>query len=98
MEIVHAAAHLEKIQRIIGELSRGCTRGEGSVVEGFPAAEASEAGGDGGARVFVFQVQLEQRSEAQAEAIAVSFREGRPQHAVQEKSRFEIGAAGGELD
>src|ERR1700722_5502493 len=96
MEILHAAAHLKKIQRIVGEFFRGGARGERSVVEGF-SAQTAEAGGDGGARIFVFQVQLEQRSEAQAEAVAISFREVGPQHTVQEKSRFESGAGGGEL-
>jgi hypothetical protein len=43
-------------------------------------------------------VQLEQRSEAEAEAVAVSLRKNRPECAVQDKSGLEIGSSSGELD
>ena len=74
MKIVHAAAHLEEIERIVGKLLGRGARRKWPVVERTPA-QAAEAGGDGGAGVFIFQVQLEQRSEAQAQAVGVSFRE-----------------------
>ncbi len=58
----------------------------------------SQPGGDRSARVFIFHVQLEQRGEAQAEAVGVRLGEGLAQHAIQQKPGFEVGAGGGVLD
>ena len=97
MEIVHAAPHLEEIERVVGEFFRGRTRWERPVVKRAPA-QTSQPGGDRSARVFIFHVQLEQRGEAQAEAVGVGLGEGLAQHAIQEKAGFEIGTGGGVLD
>ena len=97
MEVVDAAAHLEEIERIVGEFFCRGARGERTVVE-RTSSQAAEAGGDGRARVFIFQVQLDQRGEAQAQTVRVGLRESRAQHAIQEKSGFEVGTGGGVFD
>jgi hypothetical protein len=43
-------------------------------------------------------VQLDEGGEAKSEAVAVSLGKNRSQGAVQDESRFEIGAGGGELN
>ena len=97
MEIIHAAAHLEEIQRIVGELFRGSPRGKGPVVK-RAAAQPAQAGGDRSTRIFIFHVQLEQRREAQAQTVAVGFGKGLAQRAIEYEAGFEIGAGGGVLD
>ena len=97
MEIVHAAAHLEKIQGIIGKFFRRGAGWKRAVVERAPA-QAAQAGGDGRARVFIFEVQLEQGREAQAEAVGVGPGESLTKRAVEHEAGFEIGASGGVLD
>ena len=97
MEVVDAASHLEEIQRIVGELFCRGARGERTIVKRAPA-RAAEPGGNRGARVFIFHMQLEQRGKTEAQAVRVSFRESRAKLSIQEKTGFEIGARGSELD
>ena len=97
MKVVDAAAHFEEVERVVGEFFRGGARGEGAVVE-IASAKPAKARGDRGARIFIFQVQLEQRGETQTQPVGVSFRESGAQHAIEEKSGFEVGAGGGEFD
>jgi hypothetical protein len=89
MEIVDAAAHLEEVQGIVGEFFRGGTRREGTIVERF-STQTAQAGCDRGARLLIFQVQIEQWGDAQAQAVALSFRKNRPERAIQKKAGFEV--------
>ena len=97
MEVVDAAAHLEEVERIVHELLGGDSGDEGTVENGA-SAEAAEARGDGGARVFVFKVQLYQRCEAKAQAVGICFRERATQDAVEQESGLEVGSGGRVLD
>ena len=97
MQVVDAAAHLEEVERVVGELFCSGAGGERSIVK-RSSAQAAETDGDRGARVFVFQMQLNQRSEAQTEAVGVSLRKNGTKQLVEKKSGFEVGASGTEFD
>src|SRR5580693_10803901 len=76
MQVIDAAAHLEKVERIAGKLLCRSARGERPVIDIAPT-ETAEPRGDGSTRKLVFQVQLDQGGKAQTEPVAVSFRERR---------------------
>src|SRR5437868_5593247 len=70
MKVVHAAAHFEEIERVVGELFCRCAREKWSVIIGLPI-QAAQARGYRSSRVFIFQVQLDQRREAEAEPLRI---------------------------
>jgi hypothetical protein len=74
MQVVHAAAHLEEIERIAGKLLCHRTRGKWPVID-VASTETAEPRGDGSPRKLVFEVQFDQRRKAQTEPVTVSFRE-----------------------
>src|SRR3954454_16344183 len=68
MQIVHAAPHFEEVERIIHKVLRSNARYEWSVIECRPIQPA-QARGNRCARVFILEMQFDQRSEAEAEAV-----------------------------
>ncbi len=63
MQIVDAAAHLEEIERVTGELFGHAARSERPIVN-VPAAQTPKPRSDRSPGKFVIQVKLDQRSEA----------------------------------
>ena len=96
MEIFHAAPHLEKVERVVHKFFRRHPRCEGSVINVVSrnplSRNASQSRRDRSAGEFVFQMQLDQRSEAQPQAIRVSLGKSGAQNLIEHESRFEIGA------
>src|SRR6266851_2174338 len=97
MKIVHAAAHLEEVEGVVHEFL-GCRAGlERSVIK-RASVEASQAGSNGGARVFIFEVQFYQRREAKAQTVGIGLGKSFPQDFVEQETRLEVGAGGGVFD
>ncbi len=97
MQVLDAASHFEKVERVVGEFFRGGSGKKRAVVEGA-AVQAPQPGGDGGTRILVLHVQLDQRSKPQAQARGVSLGESRPQQLEEKEARLEIGASGRVFD
>ncbi|PYX69513.1 MAG: hypothetical protein DMG78_21780 [Acidobacteria bacterium] len=93
MQVIDTAAHFEEVEGIVHEFFSSDARNEWSVVDGT-AVEPSQSRGDGGARVFVFEMKLHKRSEPEAHARLVGFRECFAQDTVEQESGFEVGAGG----
>ena len=85
MEIIDAAPHLEKVEGVIHELFRRNTRGKGSVINVL-SRNAAEARRGRRAGEFIFQAQLDQRSEAQAQTVRIGLGERFAQNLVENES------------
>ena len=97
MEIFHAAPHLEKVERVIHKLFRRHPRSKRPVVNVVsrnplsrnpPQPRCNRSAGK-----FVFHMQLDERREAQPQAIRVSLGKNRSQNLIEDESRFEVGAS-----
>ncbi len=97
MELVYAAAHLEEVERIVHELLGGGAGLEWPVVK-RAAFEASQACGDGSPWILVFEMQLHQRREAEAHAVAVRLGKSGAQHSVKQEAGFKVGTGRRVLD
>ena len=95
IQFLDAAADLEEVERVVGELFGRGARGKRAVIDALRAAQVR---GDGDARVAVFQAEASQRRGAEAQAILVSLGENRAQGLVEDESGFEIRAGGRVLD
>ena len=89
MQIVHAAAHLEKIEGVAGKLFCHSARRKWPVVNVAPI-ETAKPHGDGRTGKFVFQMKLDQGRKTQSQAVAVGFPEGRAQQLIKQKSGLEV--------
>src|SRR5581483_2309844 len=89
MEVLNAAPHLEKVERVVGELLGGSAGRKWSVVEVL-ATKPAQARRDRRTRKFIFQMQFNQRREPQPQALRVFVRKRGAEKAVKEKSGFEI--------
>src|SRR5580700_4096964 len=97
MQVVDAATHLEEVEGIVHELFGGGARGEGAVVE-IASVEPAEAGGDGGAWVFVFEMQLYEGCEAETKPVGIGLGEGLAERGIEDKTGFEVGPGGRVFD
>src|SRR5579859_6493199 len=91
MQVFDAAPHLEEVKRVVHELLCRHARSKRPVVEVL-ARQPSQSRCDRSAGEFVFQMQLDQGSEAEAQAIGVSFWKSGAEDLIEDKSRFEVGA------
>src|SRR5215470_9614630 len=89
MQIVDASAHLEKIERVVGELLGRSARRKGSIVK-RTSSFAPKACGNRSAWIFVIEVKLDQCGKAQAKSTHVSLWELGPQDFIKKKSRLKI--------
>src|SRR5260370_8341251 len=91
MKMVQAAAHLEEVEGVVHEFL-GCRAGlERSVIK-RASVEASQAGSNGGARGFIFEVQFYQRREAKAQTVGIGLGKSFPQGFVEQQTRPEVRA------
>src|SRR5437899_5684172 len=93
MQVIDTAAHFEEVEGIVHEFCSSDARNEWSVVD-RTTVEPSESRGDGGARVFVFQMKLHKGSEPETQALLVGLRKRFAQDAVEQESGFEVRAGG----
>ena len=97
MEIVDAAAHLEQVERVVGELLGRDAGGERPKILRV-ALHCGDARGDRRPRVRIVEDQLDQRRETQAQAFVVGLGKFAAQRLVEQERSFEVGAGGGPLD
>ena len=97
IQVEGAAAHLEQIESIVGELLGGNAGGERTKVLRV-ALHPADARGDRRARVRIVEDQLDQRRKTQPQAFVVGLGEFAAQRLVEQERRFEVGAGGGPLD
>src|SRR6202043_2889717 len=97
MQIVNATPHLEEVERIVHELLSRNPRNKRTIVERTPAQPAKPRS-DGSSRIFVFEMQLHKRCEAEPQPVLVSLRERSSQDTVQQETGLEVGAGGSVLD
>src|SRR5215472_5843156 len=105
IEVVDAASHLEKVERIIGEFFSSRSRREWPVVQisptavrgrassrgrGLKAQLLSQPGGHRRAWIHIFQVQFYQRCRTNPQPGGVSLRKNFSQQSVQQKLRLKI--------
>ena len=88
---------LKKSSASFMNFSAASARRERAVVDVF-SAEAREARCDRGSRVFVSEMQLDERREAQAQPVGVGFGKCGAEKPVEQESRFEVGAGERVLD
>ena len=89
MQVVHAAPHFEEIQRVVHELLRSSPREERAVVD-RATIQLAEPRGHRSPGKLVFQVQLDQRSEAEPHALDVGLGKNFAQRLIKNKPALEI--------
>ena len=75
MQVFHAAPHLEKVKRVVHEFFRRHPRPERPVIKVL-SRNPPQPGRNRSTGEFVFQMQLDERREAQPQAIGVGLGEG----------------------
>ena len=89
MEIIHAAAHFEEVERVVRKLFCGRAGGKRSVVE-IAAVQAAQAGRDRGAGIFVRQVQFDQGRKTKSKPSGIGFWEMTTEEFVEQEYGFKI--------
>src|SRR5208282_3692198 len=84
-----AAPHLEEVERVVQKLFRRHPRSKRAVVS-ILSRNSPQSGRDRSARKFIFQMQFDQRGEAQTQAIGIGLRKDDAQHLIKDESRFEV--------
>src|SRR5208337_2754735 len=97
IEIVHAASHLEEVERIVHELL-GSRAGLKWAVEKAVTTGASQARGDGGTGIWIFEMQLDQWRESEAQTVGISLGKRLAQDLVEQEAGFEVRAGRCEFD